>query len=369
MRTEPRIRPRTWLAKGRSPRRTLAAPRLRWLPLSLIFRRQRPQPRTPVTPPRPPATTVPIQSGVMPPAPSPRLERHVHYHTRQGAQLFSQYRPEHRFVFVKNRTQTAMPLAKVPEPVRFPGQPEFRHQTEDSAIRQEHTLIQERFTNTLLQRHECIQSRDRFFSSRSILRTRMAERQIETASRMRDDRQPPAAGSQATPFHRPFHAVRTEFRRQDIVSPREFASGMHAGRTPAAPLRPSISPPPQTVIEHRLARPMSRDEEASGERPIRSLLAAALEGNPVPMVWRQSSRAEASADAGAALQPGETGGLRSTAPAAATASAPRSPKTAGGAAPAPAALTFDALVMDRLAEDVLRRIERRVRIERERRGM
>jgi hypothetical protein len=119
-----------------------------------------------------------------------------------------------------------------------------------------------------------------------------------------------------------------------------------------------------------------RSERASADRPAlvhaSPARVAAMRATP-DLVWRQAARASGQASPephGAIGAPGPRGAaavqrsaaVRETAsPIAFAATAPRST-----ASTAPA---YDAAFVDRLAEDVMRRVERRVRIERERRGL
>jgi hypothetical protein len=145
---------------------------------------------------------------------------------------------------------------------------------------------------------------------------------------------------------------------------------MAVARLPATPASPSRD----------RARPAldRRAERVRADRPalVRASPDGAAARRATPdLVWRQAARASGSASASPEPHDGiGTSGSRGTG-AVQRSSAARETAAAvavAGAAPCSTAATapaYDAAFVDRLAEDVMRRVERRVRIERERRGL
>jgi hypothetical protein len=125
---------------------------------------------------------------------------------------------------------------------------------------------------------------------------------------------------------------------------------------------PLLAPAPLVLQAHQ-AQPSLPD------RQNETLAPAVILARMPELTWRTPQRqlgeAEApvvtSAKALAAAFPERTHAAMSAAQAAASPPAPAAAK--------PGAAALDRAQMDRLAEDVIRRVERRVRIERERRGL
>jgi hypothetical protein len=141
-----------------------------------------------------------------------------------------------------------------------------------------------------------------------------------------------------------------------------------ATRSPAAPARrkelgSSLAGPaaldlrrePRSITTHASSR-----HPAPGSGALNRVL---RESRAAEMVWRTR------ADGETASCPQGAGAWRDAARAAAAAPAPETPPAAAVRAPDGPALTPDPSFIDRLADDVIRRIDRRERIARERRGL
>jgi hypothetical protein len=175
----------------------------------------------------------------------------------------------------------------------------------------------------------------------------------------REERPRPTAGHLPPPRLTGRRAAESAVHR--ISEQRTTAWRDLTSRMPRADAPPPLHPRPARSVAHALMQPMKRRVSSADARP-------AL--RPELLVWRTPAMPEAE---------GRSKGVRSVTPCMDVA-APKPPvspsqnpastqTTAAQLADASRRLVVDAALADRLAEDVLRRVEKRIRIERERRGL
>jgi hypothetical protein len=340
MRFKLHIRPRAWQPRG-AVINSKSVPAFGWRPLSLIFRRQRPR-----RPSEEKAARPPVSSEL--PAPIVRMSSHLHYHTHQGTRTVLP-RAERAFAFaplpVRNVELRLLSSAQSgPQPARI---------TEQLTLRQDRILSHERLESRSRSERE-----ESSVVLRHVTRWRMLERsvtkvasEVGRASERFESQPPPASASRVASLRRP------SLRLQAGSMVDSGSDGMVR-----APVSRVLSAPAAG-----LEAPMARHAR-------RNIAAAKPESPPqvvfrrphVSMVWRKEQpRAEA---LGASSIPAQVR-LSADAPRAAPNG---SAVPLGGAVlgtPSPGLLKLDGPAIDRLAEDVMQRIDRRIRIERERRGM
>jgi hypothetical protein len=182
---------------------------------------------------------------------------------------------------------------------------------------------------------------------------------LALAAPAREERPRPAAGHLPLPRLTGRRAAERVVHR--ISEQRTTALRYLTSRTPLIDAPPRLHPQPVTAVAHALMQPMKMRVSSAYARP-------AL--RPELLVWRTPAMPEAES---------RSKGVRSATPCMDVA-APEPPvsrsqnhtsthATAAQLADASRRLVVDAALADRLAEDVLRRVEKRVRIERERRGL
>lgn len=333
MTTEPRIRPRLWMAMRRLSTDAPARSRLRRTPLSLIFRRQR-------KPARVTAAPIGKAAAAITPVPILRLERHVH-HTHEGARV--SVTGGRDIVHSTVRTATLRTVQQMPGVSRLSPAREVQVQSERHSIRFDHLTHRDRLTNV-----------------QDVQRVPAVEHHTWTPFTMAR-----AFGAPHTEgLRRPLDRPATEFRHAPITSrPQVFLAQLHHRQVLPMETMEIVRRVRPASVEHRLDRAAQRPNVQIGERTL-AFRSHAPRPDTVPIVWRNQRRDEARAESESSA--GYAPGNSSRTPA----GLPHSRDEAPAAAPAPAAIPAPvALNLDRLAEDVMRRIDKRTRIERERRGM
>lgn len=229
----------------------------------------------------------------------------------------------------------------------------------------------------------------------TLLRDRVTVREVAArlaGAAMLPERRPlplaPAARPSADPARRPVakslrpfrieddasFSVPAAFRRRGVLQ-RSAGDGVPAEMTMRPRLRPvrtiAAHPEPRLAAAARAAGAARIARGATGRPP--DAAAATATGRAataaVPMEWRTAAAKQADAPrARAAARPSIVEAAApmpqpAVSPAPATAPAASRPRETAGALP------LDASVIDRLAETVMQRIDRRIRIERERRGV
>ena len=342
MTIEPRFRPRTWMANRRDSLSTPATSRWGWLPLSLIFRRLRAQLRKP---PIPPGTS---SLATREPTQFTRLERHIHHHTHEGARLITGGTGD--FVFAQVRTETLRTLRDVSNSRRLAGRPDTRIE------RNERTIASERITRL-----------EREVHSSHVLRERTVE-QRPTLPGAVPRNMPTHVEPSARPAQQPVDGVVAQFRRQGLSRRPVFAIGIRPGASPEVRAPEMLSRRSDAAIEHRLARSARPGAENTFQKQVSGMAGAAIR-QTVPIVWRSAPHAPAMTDSESPTGQSDEAMAQPTAPSSSPRNHSSAIKSADFAKPGSTVLKLDGPVLDKLAEDVMQRIDRRMRIERERRGM
>jgi hypothetical protein len=308
------IRPRIWLALPKP----LA--RLGWVPLSLIFRRQRLNERPVKSAAGSHISLFNVVSFLA------QIRR---YHTNEGRQIFARSIQHHHFLL--NRV-----AAQRPASARDSQRPEA------SVFHERH---RERSIETLLRFSRLVESKQSFRATRRVW---------EITKHLAENRPPRFLSAETmatTPAHRLLVIPELlRLRLFDAASPfshqQQEANGAMRRQTAEA------------VVEGRLTPRLRKADPQPGSNP------PALTVPSVKQVWRQPQPAARESSS-------ETRRL----PTAAQATPVDSPTQhrVDLLPPAPASTILpgkvDSPTMERIAEDVMKRIERHLRIERERRGM
>jgi hypothetical protein len=163
------------------------------------------------------------------------------------------------------------------------------------------------------------------------------------------------------------HLVTAAPGRRDAVDRASVpAPGPIAGASVVVPVGPVARDLAVRPVARRLMRRAgSVTDAALDAKPAPPFGAGPV---PVPMVMRRPPVESRQAEA-APVAVGSRAGAGSAAATAAVAGPPQARATAWPHVPAPQRLNLDGPAIDRLAEDVMHRIDRRLRIERERRGL
>jgi hypothetical protein len=315
MRTRIRIRPRIWLA----PPKPLS--RLGWVPLSLIFRKHRSPERPGQSAPRSPVVLFNVWSF---------LSQISHYHMREGRRLFA--RSTQHLCFFLNRTAAERP-ARTKDSRRPEASPFSLHSRERRIETQLHYW----------RLHEWRQS----FTTTDYLR--------KTAKEMTDANRPRAWSADDTVTSAPDRLLATPgLLRARIFAP-AFPLSPHQHDVPGTIKRQTL----EAVVEDRLTLRLPKADPQAAPVPAVPFTVPAVQ-----QVWRQPQLPSR-------RSLGETRGLP-TATQSTTADSSTHHKI-DLLPPASASVVLPAKVeiptMERIAEDVMKRIERHLRIERERRGM
>jgi len=316
MRTEPRIRPRAWLQVGESG----WGPR--WRPISLLFRRrQKPADPTPAPHLRPVFQSNSISY----------FSRHTRHNVREG----------HRFpqwnYFVVERPRVHASL----ERSAAPSVPAPTHRV-DVVNRLERRI--ENYLHVATTRHT-----ERILAASGqtlhVFRDTASAPAASSPQRLGLPDPPPAGFSTGNRMKRP-RAVDSE------------VAGLARKFDPPAGVR---RPHKELVLEHRLATRLRTVEEPAAREPRKSVTPL----RSAEQVWRRAtpSLPEIQDQAARPAHKGTAAAAAAQGQAAETVRAERSAPLAT----APARIEGPAL--DRLADDVMKRIERHLRIERERRGI
>lgn len=312
-----RIRPRIWTTGG-----AVRTPWL-WTPLALIFRKRRLMPRpAPASPAGLPQAIHPVSF----------FARHLHYHTQEGARILP--RGEMRETVVReqsrvaapNGTESARPASANPVPPLHP-----RERATDTRLRLR-VMQDVAHVNTRILRIERIAGETEV--TRLKRQAAPAVEAIVAAAKRQFRTRPPAWPAAADRVSAP----RVRFIERTAETRMEPPQSKAARETPR---RWRAAEPPRVTETH-----------AAFGAPL-----------PAQQVWRvqQPPRDQAvetmRTPSAAMAQASPTLSMSAAAP------APR-----GFVAPHPAARSLEGPEIDRLADNVMKRIERRVRIERERRG-
>ena len=294
----------------------------RWIPLSLVFRKRRLQAR------RAPEVSAARPSVMLSQS---FFTRHLHYHTHESPRILR--RGELREIIERERSEVAMlAVAPLPTPTSV-----------FSTLLLRERGMETRLGSRLLRDVEQVQNR-----------IHRIERIVREAESVRVERQ-----SAGIPDALAAPALRQpRMRLQTVPDP--------AGRTPVRHERYIERPstirmePPQSRIVRETLRKRSA---AEAPLPTEARVFHAAQP-PVQQVWRAERPSRESATETAAVSQQSSAAppsalLPSAGIAAQTNASPASPAVAR---------KFDGPEMDRLANDVMKRIERHVRIERERRG-
>jgi hypothetical protein len=335
-----RIRPRTWTTERHHTAMTQVpeTSRWRWIPLSLVFRRRRS--------PRAAAAATPPAAAAQQPIILNRLAQHIHYHARENTRIFTQFAGVAVNVIMRTLAVEAGSSPVVVSTNRVEGLIAVHSRREMRLLHSERVA-----------RH------DRFSTSERVVNVSRLARTVTERTATRE-----TAATFAEPVLRQARANRHQFvqrppalRLPAITRMQVFAERVVRLQPPVTTIAAPFSRPGATVMEHRLARRSHRAEEP--QRPAWS--EPSSRHNPVPIVWRKAqsnsdpSLPPAAQFEGATSRPG-------AAPVSVHAAEPARSITNAAATPA---LKLDGPALDRLAEDVMKRIDRRMRIERERRGI
>jgi len=326
MKTDPRLRPRTWMSRRRDPV-ILDSPLRWWRPLSLIFRHQRSHVRLPEP------QTLPGASHSQPTL-TTHLERHAHYHTHLSARLF-----------VQDGRGDRIRLSRTPEndwrrfhDARIP------HRIADVVVR--------------IRPERRIINAERLFNISQLLRSRTTEQNVTRLAHHVETRQltrgfhpmpRPLSGISVRQFRDAVPIVQRTKHRLDTIE--SFSS-----TAPTTTSQMSRAP-----LEHRARRRTRDPGEPSAER----LRERFVEQHRVPIVWRQGL-----ADRNEANGAGRAQGAEFRVASAPAVHEPSALPRASVSSMSPVTVAkLDGPAIDRLADDVMQRIDRRIRIERERRGI
>jgi hypothetical protein len=318
MRTKLRIRPRFWQA---SPE---LRPRWRWLPLSLVFRMQRMAVRSTQKAPR---------SLVSSSTSFSIIARHSHFHINEGSRSLTHTIQKDTLIFTR-------PQIQHPAAGNNSGWPVTNSLNIAS--------IRERHIETHLHVRRVPEKRRTFLSTDRL--TRVINEVFSHPASLGTGS---AEGRILTPAHR--RKVQPVFFRPRTSSlalskPLPLSGRAEAIRTQRV----------ESLMEHRPA-PQLRIADRPMVEPIRTESATP---SSVKQVWRRTQLRSPDLSSESATR----SSISKSVPAGSKVSYKVDPPI-GAASPAPTAFKLEGPVMDRLAEDVMKRIERHLRIERERRGM
>ena len=340
MTTITRIRPRAWPGRRPLPELPAAPARRWWKPLSLMFRALRLRPRTEpaaARPGAPPAAHAPVT----------HVHRAHETHLHEGPRVTVSRFEAGRLAAAALRIQWAQGNhAEAPRLALPPRNPDLRIVREMRVASAVRTLVR---NETIRETHVT--------GGRDVFRSWKTEKVLLGGGDARQSRfRHIEESAPQSPTVRLTRIVGT--LDAPVFSPRARVTDR-----PRA-VRPEVSSLRDDRVEPRL----SRSTQSNQADRVEQTMAAAIRRDAVPLEWR--SRAPIAAvpeSADATIRPKGTPSNPSP-PAAITVATEPATRVApiAPAAPPP---KIEGPALDRLAEDVMQRIERRVRIERERRGI
>ncbi|HLK48657.1 MAG TPA: hypothetical protein VKT49_11015 [Bryobacteraceae bacterium] len=317
MTAQPRIRPRVWPSGAQR--------RVPWYwPVSLIFRK--------VLSRYQPAAIAPRVWGS--PSGTRSYFTHHHYHTQQATRLVSQYVAANTFLL-------AQPALAAP-----PGVGALRH-----------LHVPRKLTNI---RERSVETRHLFSGTHELRRAFRATHRVDWLERnAKAGNTAPAAGSAGD--LKPAPVLRQSIR-SEMREPRVYSAN--------TALRTWLAAPPAAIGRWHEDKPAIHRQASrwrpAGEGAPPLPRPASTAPSPVHQVWRRNPPSLREARGETPSPASNPGRVSENAPSRAF---PEPSRSRIDSAPAQAAFRLEGPAMDRLAEDVMKRIERHLRIERERRGI